>query len=44
MNSYGKVHVGALTWFTYPGRLKNFSQLIYYGEKILLNKIDEYSE
>jgi hypothetical protein len=38
------IHVGALTWFTYPGRLKNFSQLIYCGEKIPSIKIDEYLE
>jgi len=39
-----RIHVGALTWFTYLGRLKNFSQLIYCGEKILSIKIDEYSK
>jgi hypothetical protein len=39
-----RIHVDALTWFTYPGRLKNFSQFIYCGEKIPSIKIDEYAE
>jgi hypothetical protein len=28
-----KIHVGALTGFTYPGKEKSFPQLISYGEK-----------
>jgi hypothetical protein len=29
----GRIHVGVLTEFTYPGRRKSFLQLIYYGKK-----------
>ena len=39
MNSCRKVHVGALTEFTYPGKQKSFSQLVYYGEKYLELKL-----
>jgi hypothetical protein len=35
----GKIHVGALTVFTYPERRKCFLQLIYHGERFFQLKL-----
>jgi hypothetical protein len=34
-----KIHVGAMTMFTYPRRQKDFSQFIYHGEKYFQLKL-----